>query len=67
MPVYFKEKRARRLEGGETALPPRGERRILSAIEVVAASRSMVYLTGRSQVFVPFYVPCNHVRRKDRC
>jgi hypothetical protein len=57
--------RARRLGGGETALPPRGERRILSAIEVVSASRRMVYITGRSRVFVPFYVPCNHMRRKD--
>ncbi len=46
---------------------PWGERRILSAIEVVSASRSMAYITGRSRVFIPFYVPCNHARRKDRC
>ena len=44
-----------------------GERRILSAIEVVFASRSMAYITGRSRVFIPFYVPCNYARRKDRC
>ncbi len=37
-----KKKRARRLGGEETALPPRGERRIFSAIEVVSASRNMV-------------------------
>ncbi len=51
--------------GRETALPSRarGERRILSAIEVVSAARSMVYIYGRSRVFVPFYEPCNHVRR----
>ncbi len=60
-PPSKKKKRARRLGGGEAALPPRCERRILSAIEVVSASRSMVYLSGRSRVFVPFYVPCNHV------
>ncbi len=47
-----KEAQVRRLGGGEKALPPRGERRILSAIEVVFASRSMVYLTGRSRVFI---------------
>ena len=39
----------------------------VSAIEVVSALRSMVYITGRSRVYIPFYVPCNHVRRKDRC
>ena len=39
----------------------------VSAIEVVSASRSMVYITGRSRIFIPFYVPCNHVRRKDLC
>ena len=35
-------------------MPPRGEQRILSAIEVVSASRSMAYISGRSRVFVPF-------------
>ncbi len=39
----------------------------VSAIEVVSASRRTVYLTGRSRVFIPFYVPCNHVRRNDHC
>ncbi len=62
-----KKKRARRLGGGETASLPTGERCILSAIEVVSASRSMAYLTGRSRVFISFYVPCNHARLKDRC
>ncbi len=47
--------------------PPRSGRRILSAIEVVSASRSMVYITRRSRVFIHFYVPCNNVRRKDPC
>jgi hypothetical protein len=57
----------RRLGGGEKASPPRGERRILSAIEVVSASRSMAHITGISRVFILFYVPCNHARRKDYC
>ncbi len=39
----------------------------VSAIEVVSALRSMVYTTGRSRVFIPFYVPCDHVRRKGHC
>ncbi len=37
-----------------TVSPLRGGRRILSAIEVVSASRSMIYITGRSRVFIPF-------------
>ncbi len=49
-----KLKRARRLGGGETASSPRGERCILSAIEVVSASRSMACITGRSRVFIHF-------------
>ncbi len=42
-----------------TVLPPRGGRRIFSAIKVVFASRSMAHLIGRSRVFVSFLnVPC---------
>ncbi len=40
--------------GRGTVSPPKGGRRILSAVEVVFASRSMVYLTGRSRVFIPY-------------
>ena len=67
--LLYLQQRARRLRlgGGKKASPPRGERRILSAIEVVSASRSMAHITGRSRVLIPFYVPCNHARRKDRC
>jgi hypothetical protein len=38
----------------DTVSPPRGGRLILSAIEVAFASRSMVHLTGRSRVVIPF-------------
>ena len=58
---------AKVVAGGGQASPPRGERRILSAIEVLSALRSMAHITGRSRAFIPFYVPCNHARRKDRC
>jgi hypothetical protein len=61
------KRRALRLGGGETALPPRGKRRILSAIEVDPASRSMVYITGRSRVFVPFMCRVTMCVVIDRC
>ena len=38
--------------------PPRGGRRILSAIEVVFASRSMLHLSRRSRVFIHFNALC---------
>jgi hypothetical protein len=38
----------------KTVSPLRGGRCILSAIEVVFASRRMVYLTGKSRVFILF-------------
>ncbi len=50
-----------------TASPPRGEQRILSAIDVVFASRSMLYLTGRSRVFILFYMyRVHHAPQNDR-
>ncbi len=64
---YYSHSHSGKIKAAGTVSPPRGGRRILSAIEVVSASRSMVYIAGRSRVFIPFYVPCNHVRRKDRC
>ncbi len=40
---------------------------MLSAIEVVFASRSMVYFTGRSRVFIPLYMyRVHHAPQNDR-
>ncbi len=47
-----------------TVSPPRGRRYILSAIEVVFASRSMAHLTGRSRVFVSFLMCRVYHKRK---
>jgi hypothetical protein len=68
--AYFtceKKSVPRRQMAAGTVSSPRGGRHILSATEVVSASRSMVYITWRSRVFIHIYVPCNHVRRKYRC
>ncbi len=40
--------------GRGTVSPPRGGRRIFSAVEVIFESRSTVHLTGRSRVFTHF-------------
>jgi hypothetical protein len=48
-----------------TASPPRSGRRIFSAIELVFASRSMVYLIGQSRVFIPFYMGRVHHAPKN--
>ncbi len=54
----------RRLWRRGTASPPRGGRRILSAIAVVFTSRSMVYSTWRSRVFILFIRAVYTMRRK---